>query len=221
MRARRPPLLKVRCFLPFVGLMTIGCRLGASYVPSWNGGAFSNQRLSSLTFVPLFADDPFLVTLKSHPDINPHTWSVWYRWFLTGLAGFLVLNASTSSVPLLFRTCRHSRLLFLPAFASSAPSGLVPSIIEHYDVSQEVGILLISIFVAGYCIGPLLWGPLSERYGRRLVFLGVWGPYIGMQVGCALCTSVLSFLCLSVFAPCRPTTTPLRVGYLCSLVDGD
>lgn len=37
----------------------------------------------------------------------------------------------------------------LAAFASSAPSNLIASIITHFNVSQEVGILLISVFVAG------------------------------------------------------------------------
>ncbi|KAK4049005.1 hypothetical protein OIV83_004366 [Microbotryomycetes sp. JL201] len=118
-------------------------------------------------------EDPYLVTIKGREHLNPHTWSVAYRWFLTGLAGLLVLNAT---------------------FASSAPSNLIPSIIAHFNVSQEVGILLISIFVAGYCLGPLLWGPLSERYGRRLVFLVSWLPYLGFQVGAALSKNIGSII---------------------------
>ena len=59
---------------------------------------------------------------------------------------------------------------------------MIPSIIEHYNVSEEVGVLLIAIFVAGYCVGPLLWGPLSERYGRRLIFLFVWPFYTGRSL---------------------------------------
>ena len=27
------------------------------------------------------------------------------------------------------------------------------------------------IIIAGYCVGPLAWGPLSEQYGRRPIFL--------------------------------------------------
>lgn len=38
-------------------------------------------------------------------------------------------------------------------------------------MSSEVATLLIALFVAGYCVGPLLWGPLSEQYGRRPIFL--------------------------------------------------
>ncbi|GAA6036911.1 hypothetical protein NBRC10512_001275 [Rhodotorula toruloides] len=125
--------------------------------------------------------DPFLVTLKGREHLSPHTWSVWYRWALTALAGFLVLNAT---------------------FASSAPSNLIPSIIGHFHVSQEVGVLLIAIFVAGYCVGPLFWGPLSERYGRRLVFLVVWPPYIGFQIGCALAPNIGSLIVFRFLGGC-------------------
>lgn len=74
---------------------------------------------------------------------NPHNWGKLYRWYLTALAGFLVLNST---------------------FTSSAPSGVVAGMIVTFGFSQEVAILTISAFVAGYCLGPLVWGPLSERY---------------------------------------------------------
>ncbi|GAA5924642.1 hypothetical protein JCM3775_005432 [Rhodotorula graminis] len=150
---------------------------------------------------PKQEDDPFLVTIKGRESLNPHTWSVAYRWAITGLAGLLVLNAT---------------------FASSAPSNLIASIITHFDVSQEVGILLISIFVAGYCLGPLLWGPLSERYGRRLVFLLVWIPYICFQVGCALAPNIGSLIVFRFLGGCF-AAAPLTVsgGVIADLWDAD
>lgn len=42
---------------------------------------------------------------------------------------------------------------------------------QEFGCSAEVGTLTISLFVAGYCVGPLLWGPLSEQYGRRPIFI--------------------------------------------------
>lgn len=33
---------------------------------------------------------------------------------------------------------------------------------QHFSFSQEIATLTISLFVAGYCVGPLVWGPLSE-----------------------------------------------------------
>ena len=81
--------------------------------------------------------DPYLVTLDGREHINPHTWKVSYRWLLTMLGGQLVLNV---------------------AFTSTGPSQLIPAIQTYFGVSSEVGTLTISVFVAGFCIGPLLWG---------------------------------------------------------------
>ena len=78
---------------------------------------------------------------------SPQNWSELYRWYLTGVAGLTVLNST---------------------FASSSPSGIIEGMRETFGFSQEVAILTISLFVAGYCVGPLLWGPLSERYARLL-----------------------------------------------------
>ena len=62
------------------------------------------------------------------------------KWYLTMLAGMLVLNTT---------------------FASSAPSGAIGPISEKFGLSEIVGTLMISLFVMGYTFGPLLWGPVS------------------------------------------------------------
>ncbi len=33
---------------------------------------------------------------------------------------------------------------------------------EYFGFGEEVATLTVSLFIAGYCVGPLLWGPLSE-----------------------------------------------------------
>ncbi|PCH34696.1 MFS general substrate transporter [Wolfiporia cocos MD-104 SS10] len=89
------------------------------------------------------------------------------------LGGLLVLNAT---------------------FASSAPTGIVPNLMEQFTFSEEVATLTISLFVAGYCVGPLIWGPLSEQIGRRNVFIISFIFYTGFQVGCALSRNTASIL---------------------------
>jgi len=37
------------------------------------------------------------------------------------------------------------------------------------STSETVAALLVAIFVTGYAAGPLVWAPLSELYGRRLI----------------------------------------------------
>ena len=56
----------------------------------------------------------------------------------------------------------------------------------HFGFGSEVASLTIALFVAGYCVGPLLWGPLSETYGRKMPLVVGFTIYTGFQVGCAL-----------------------------------
>lgn len=52
-------------------------------------------------------------------------------------------------------------------FASSVFSTATVVTAEQYGVSIEVMILGVSLFVLGFAFGPVLWGPLSEVYGRK------------------------------------------------------
>ncbi|KAH9853006.1 MFS general substrate transporter [Lenzites betulinus] len=106
------------------------------------------------------------------PD-NPKTWSRPYRWYVTMLSAVLVLNAT---------------------FASSAPEGIIPDLMEQFSFGKEVATLTIALFVAGYCVGPLIWGPLSEQIGRKPVFLITFLVHTGFQVGCALSQNTASIL---------------------------
>ncbi|TFK56979.1 MFS general substrate transporter [Heliocybe sulcata] len=109
--------------------------------------------------------DPFLARFDENDPMDPKNWPLWRKWYITVAGGLLLLNAT---------------------FASSAPSGVAPQLIEEFGMSREVATLAISLFVAGYCVGPLLWGPMSEQVGRRPVFLVAFLCYTCFQVGCAL-----------------------------------
>ncbi len=74
--------------------------------------------------------------------------------------------------------------------------------LEYFQFSREVAILTISLFVAGYCVGPLLWGPLSESYGRRPMFIISFVCYMGFQVGCALSKNTASILIFRFLGGC-------------------
>ncbi|CAK7271315.1 hypothetical protein SEPCBS119000_004537 [Sporothrix epigloea] len=56
-------------------------------------------------------------------------------------------------------------------WASSAYSAGTAQVAEEFGVSFEVATLGTALFLAGFGIGPLLWAPLSEVYGRRLAVL--------------------------------------------------
>ncbi|KAJ9104644.1 hypothetical protein QFC21_002142 [Naganishia friedmannii] len=114
-------------------------------------------------------DEEWIVRFEKGDPENPKNWSSLYRWYLTAAGSLLVLNST---------------------FASSAPSGVVPNLERQFGFGREVGTLTISLFVAGYTCGPLIWGPASEQVGRKPVFLvaflfytGFQGPALGPIVG--------------------------------------
>lgn len=62
--------------------------------------------------------------------------------------------------------------------ASSLPSGDSQQLQRHFNVTAEEQLVLPnSIYLAGYVVGPFLFAPLSENYGRRYVFVGTFVLY--------------------------------------------
>lgn len=62
-------------------------------------------------------------------------------------------------------------------FASAIYSAVVGQISEQFRVGWEVATLGTSLFVIGFALGPLLFGPLSEIYGRKLAVLSAGVNY--------------------------------------------
>ena len=75
--------------------------------------------------------------------------------------------------------------LYLPAFPEIA-KGL------HTDVAHVM--LSLSSFFIGISVGQLLYGPLLERYGRKIPLYFGLSAYLLASIGCAMATSVNSLI---------------------------
>ncbi|KAG9228649.1 major facilitator superfamily domain-containing protein [Amylocarpus encephaloides] len=104
---------------------------------------------------------------------NPKNWSPLRRWYITLVTVLLVVNAT---------------------LASSSPSGTLTGISTAFDVSLEACGLVITLFLLGYCFGPLVWAPLSEFYGRRWVFYASFLSYIAFNFLCAFAPTFAALL---------------------------
>jgi MFS family permease len=90
--------------------------------------------------------------------------------------------------------------VFAVTLTSSAYSGSAEQIIEEFHTSSEVFALGISLYVLGFAIGPALWAPLSELYGRRILFIithSLVVAFVGGSAGCRSMASLLVFRFLS------------------------
>ncbi|KAK7054503.1 hypothetical protein VNI00_003701 [Paramarasmius palmivorus] len=101
-------------------------------------------------------------------DEDPQNMSLFHKWVIV-----IVISSSSLCV-----TCASSVVRVMPfahiplhdstrwAQAAFAEDGMA----EEFHVSKIVTILSISLFVEGLGFGPLLVGPLSEVYGRNIIY---------------------------------------------------
>lgn len=69
--------------------------------------------------------------------------------------------------------------------------------------------LTITGFLIGFCIAQLVWGPVSDHFGRRLpLFIGM-ALFIAGSVGCALSTDIVQIVFWRVFQALGACTGPM------------
>ncbi|PNS19847.1 hypothetical protein CAC42_7814 [Sphaceloma murrayae] len=124
-------------------------------------------------------EDPYIVTWIPHDVRNPQNWTATRKWTITGVVAIATLAV---------------------AFVSSAYSGGTRQILQEFQVSQEVGILGVSLFVLGFAIGPLLWAPLSELFGRQILFIVTYAGLTAFNAGAAGSRNIESLIIQRFFA---------------------
>lgn len=83
---------------------------------------------------------------------------------------------------------------------------------ENFGITAETTITLtVSLYVLGFAIGPLILAPLSELYGRRIIYYICHVFFIGFTFGCAFSTNVGQFLAFRILAGCA-ASGPMSVG---------
>ncbi|KAJ5385448.1 Major facilitator superfamily domain general substrate transporter [Penicillium concentricum] len=109
-------------------------------------------------------EDPYAVTWIPNDPRNPMNFSEVRKWTLTMLVAIATLAVS---------------------LVSSAYTGGLREIIMEFNIGQEVATLGVSLFVLGFAIGPLLWAPLSELFGRQLLFVTTYAALTAFNAGVA------------------------------------
>ncbi|RVX75855.1 hypothetical protein B0A52_00212 [Exophiala mesophila] len=114
-----------------------------------------------------------LVTFKINDPENPKNWSKAYKWYNTMVVAF---------------TC------FVVAFNSAVITADLEGVSETFQVSMEVALLTITVFVIGFGVGPLAFAPLSEMYGRKPVYVITILLAIIFEIPCAVAQNIGTLL---------------------------
>ncbi|KAJ9138909.1 MFS multidrug transporter [Pleurostoma richardsiae] len=136
--------------------------------------------------------DPNLVTWNgpNDPD-NPKAWPFKKKWAAVAIVSCFTLMSPVSST------------MTAPALEAI---GKDLNITDSFERA-----LSLSIFVLAYAIGPLLWGPLSELYGRVVVLQCTNLFFLFFNLGCGLArtkSQLIAFRFLAGFGG----SAPLAIG---------
>ncbi|KAK9454671.1 major facilitator superfamily domain-containing protein [Dipodascopsis uninucleata] len=138
-----------------------------------------SSRSSQLKLEEKVDSDKYLVTFDGPNDpYNPLNWS--FR-----------KKALTTMV--------YAAITFGPQFASSSYGATVEDIEKLYSVSREVAVLGVSLFVMGVGLGPMIFAPISEVYGRKI---GCLIPFFlsGLfAIGCAAASNIQTVIIMRFF----------------------
>ncbi|KAI1803011.1 bicyclomycin resistance protein [Daldinia bambusicola] len=125
--------------------------------------------------------DPNIVWWNGPDDVaNPYNWPTWRKVLNCGLI---------------------SGMTFVSPLASSIFAPGVPQVVaEFHSTSLEIAAFVVSVYVLGFAAGPMLFAPLSEIYGRVILYhIGNLG-FIAFQVGCALSPTLNALIVFRFFA---------------------
>ncbi|TQB68352.1 Citrinin biosynthesis cluster MFS transporter mrr1 [Monascus purpureus] len=96
-------------------------------------------------------------------------------------------------------TCIFSTLTIWVTFSSSVFSAAAGITSKEFHVSVEVMTLGTSLTVLGFTVGPLVWGPMSELYGRlKPLYIG-YAIFIIFQVPVAVAQNLETLMLARFF----------------------
>ncbi|KIN05209.1 hypothetical protein OIDMADRAFT_157872 [Oidiodendron maius Zn] len=94
-------------------------------------------------------------------------------------------------------------LTFLIPLTSSIIAPGVPEImLEFHNSSNELAAFVVSVFVLGLAVGPLLLSPLSEIYGRLIIYHISNVGFVAFSVACAVAPSLEALIVFRFLEGC-------------------
>jgi len=136
-------------------------------------------------------DDPYLVNYLHNDRQDAMNFSKGRKWAIAVL---------------------QSLSTFAVTFASSVYVSGIRGIMQRFDVSEEVATLGLSLFVLGFALGPLIWAPLSEVYGRKSIFVISYTAYTAFSVAAACAPNITALLVLRFFASAFGSSSMTNAG---------
>lgn len=170
---------------------------GASRDTSDSSASFGPEKVADRDLLPpqLQLEPPVdsnLVVLNGPDDpLNPQNIPEKWKWIYATLLGALT---------------------FVVTFSSSVFSTVITQTAAEFHVSDEVMTLGTSLFVFGFATGPIIAGPSSELYGRKLPLLLSYAVFVIFQIPVAVARNVETIMIFRFLGGVAASGPPAIVG---------
>jgi multidrug resistance protein len=105
-----------------------------------------------------------------------------------------------------------SSITFLTPLASSMFAPGIPDVMREFkSTNQTIASFVVSVYVLGYAIGPLIIAPLSELYGRLVIYHACNVLFIIFTIACAVAPDMGSLIFFRLMEGCAGSA-PLTIG---------
>ncbi|UZJ53748.1 hypothetical protein CBS101457_003068 [Exobasidium rhododendri] len=85
-------------------------------------------------------------------------------------------------------------------FASTAYSSSLAHLEEYYESSRIVILLGVALFVLGFAVGPLLFGPMAQLIGNRPVYIGSYLCFTAFAFGASESKNIQTLIIMRFFS---------------------
>lgn len=121
----------------------------------------------------------FEVTFSEDDPSNPKNWALWYRLWI-------VFSISYST--------------WVIVVYSTSYTAAIPGVMKSFDISSEaVATLGVTTYLIGLAVGAMVVAPLSELFGRRMVYIVCIICFTLLVIPSALATSLAEILVVRFF----------------------
>lgn len=100
----------------------------------------------------------------------------------------------------------------MSSMTSSMVAPALETLVRELDARSElVGKMMLSTQLLGFMVGPMVWGPLSEMWGRRRVLQASNAVFLAFNAGCGGCRTAVQMIVLRFFVGAMGSA-PLSLG---------
>lgn len=117
---------------------------------------------------------------------NPLNWSEPLKWTNVAVISLITFVTYVPNRSLYPDECSLSPYRGSPLASSMFAPGIPEVMSDFNSHNAQLGSLVVSIYVLGYAFGPLLIAPLSEMYGRLVMYHTCNVLFVVLTIACAV-----------------------------------